>query len=292
MSQDLSHSNADLANTDLVNTDLSNSVLVVAHPDDEALWFSSILEQVGTIVICFTEAPGQPQWTEGREAIKQHWPYSNTVFLDLTESMTVFGANWAQPVLTPFGLAIAPNEQTSSEFDSSRYEKNFTALGAALPKILQSADRVFTHNPWGEYGHEDHVLVYRAVEAHCKTNNVPLWFSGYVSNRSAALMTQTLVGPQWHYEQRDTHPELLAQLRTLYEQHNCWTWPFDDFQLPATETLIRDRLQDRLSWQPNLPGSRKSWRASGNAIPLNYIQVDDPPARPDWRTRLRFLFNG
>jgi len=32
-----------------------SSILVVAHPDDEVLWFSSVLERVQETIICFLE---------------------------------------------------------------------------------------------------------------------------------------------------------------------------------------------------------------------------------------------
>ena len=35
--------------------DFKNSVLVVAHPDDEILWFSSIIKDVDKIIIVFNE---------------------------------------------------------------------------------------------------------------------------------------------------------------------------------------------------------------------------------------------
>ena len=36
----------------------SNAALVVAHPDDEALWFSSVLTRVDKIVICYQDLEG------------------------------------------------------------------------------------------------------------------------------------------------------------------------------------------------------------------------------------------
>ena len=34
---------------------LEQSILVVAHPDDEILWFSSIADKIHAIVICFMD---------------------------------------------------------------------------------------------------------------------------------------------------------------------------------------------------------------------------------------------
>ena len=49
------------------DTILAKSILVVAHPDDEVLWFSSILDKVDRIIICFLECESNSQWTIGRK---------------------------------------------------------------------------------------------------------------------------------------------------------------------------------------------------------------------------------
>ena len=46
---------------------LENAVVVVAHPDDEVLWFSSILDKVDEVVICYLAINSKPQWTVGRQ---------------------------------------------------------------------------------------------------------------------------------------------------------------------------------------------------------------------------------
>ena len=45
---------------------LTRSALVVAHPDDEALWFSSIAGKVERLIVCFLEVDGRPDVTAGR----------------------------------------------------------------------------------------------------------------------------------------------------------------------------------------------------------------------------------
>jgi LmbE family N-acetylglucosaminyl deacetylase len=37
------------------------SALVVAHPDDEALWFSSVLAEVSRVICCFEECADLPE---------------------------------------------------------------------------------------------------------------------------------------------------------------------------------------------------------------------------------------
>ena len=137
---------------------LKESVLVVAHPDDEALWFSSILADVGKIVICFKDVPRYPVWTAGRDASFSAYPLSRMVHLDITEADGFWGADWKFPVETEFGLALDLVPAATP-----RYEANFRQLIAELGPLLSNAANVITHNPWGEYGHVEHVQVHRAV---------------------------------------------------------------------------------------------------------------------------------
>ena len=44
---------------------------------------------------------------------------------------------------------------------------------------LGDCRNVITHNPWGEYGHEDHVQVFRAVTALQAELGFAVWVSGY-----------------------------------------------------------------------------------------------------------------
>jgi len=44
---------------------LSSAILVVAHPDDEILWFSSVVDKVDEILFCFGDYPALPALGEG-----------------------------------------------------------------------------------------------------------------------------------------------------------------------------------------------------------------------------------
>lgn len=71
---------------------VKSAVLVVAHPDDEILWFSSIVDKVAAIVFCYLDVPEQAKWTEGRHRISQSYPVPNATFLGVVESRAYQGA--------------------------------------------------------------------------------------------------------------------------------------------------------------------------------------------------------
>ena len=44
-----------------------NGILVVAHPDDECLFYSSIINKISTIIFCFSKIPGEKKISIGRK---------------------------------------------------------------------------------------------------------------------------------------------------------------------------------------------------------------------------------
>ena len=242
----------------------TSAALVVAHPDDEILWFSSIFQQVQKIFITFVEAPGQPLWSEGRRLASVEFPMSNVEFIGLKESMTFKCADWANPVVSATGLLLNGHQPTGAlpGCDPARYEANFLELRAYLKTALRGYATVVTHNPWGEYGHEDHVQVYRAVASLRQELGFEVWFDNYASDRSATLMARILAKTQFHYETLPTRPEATREIELLYRKHQCWTWPYDDYRWPQYESFMLDVEVNEGATHP------------GATLPINYLNVD------------------
>jgi hypothetical protein len=78
--------------------------------------------------------------------------------LAIPEAGSYHLAEWTRPEISPYGLVL---ERPSTKRETVRlYEENFHSIHACLKAELSADMNVFTHNPWGEYGHEDHVQVY------------------------------------------------------------------------------------------------------------------------------------
>ncbi len=240
-------------------TNLQNAALVVAHPDDEILWFSSIIDDVADVHICYMDVPGEPGWTEGRYAARAAFPMSNAHFVGLTEAVSFQCASWSEPIPSAYGLELNNSQAAMPEFDPARYESNFKALVEYLQSNLHRGQTVITHNPWGEYGHEDHVQVHRAVLSLKEPLDLDVWHSNYVSDRSANLMARTLATQSFQYLSLPTNLSRAAQIEKLYRETNCWTWPFDEYQWFDSECLIR-ASEDTPSY--------------GGTLPLNFVNVD------------------
>ncbi len=77
------------------------------------------------------------------------------LFLNLKEANVFNSADWSFPKSDQKGLLIKKNKLN--------YKKNFSKLKLHLSKLMNIGDTIYTHNPWGEYGHEEHVQVFKAI---------------------------------------------------------------------------------------------------------------------------------
>ena len=71
--------------------------IIVAHPDDEVLFFSSILKRASQVIICFTDTEDSTI-NIGRQHLKKKIPLNNYLFLDLKESDVLNTGNWNNPI--------------------------------------------------------------------------------------------------------------------------------------------------------------------------------------------------
>lgn len=259
---------------------LARAALVVAHPDDEALWFSSIVDKIERLIICFLDVEGRADVTAGRHRAAASFPLQHTEFLGLEESGVFNGADWLAPVTTEYGLAVAPRPYTMPTFRGDRYRSNYATLRERLRSRLQGYRNVITHNPWGEYAHEEHVQVHRAVASVQRELGFDLWFSNYCSNKSHNLMLRHLTEFRSDYITLETNRELAARLERFYRTHGCWTWPFDDYTWFTHECFLK-------------AGDAAAAHAEarhGHLFPLNFLRVEvsweEPRETPGLLNRL------
>ncbi|MBA4369493.1 MAG: hypothetical protein C0403_17845 [Desulfobacterium sp.] len=236
------------------------SVIVAAHPDDEILWFSSLINNVEHVFICFVGHKSRPDWTEGRKKSLKQYPLQNMTCLGLDASGTLNGADWKNPVVTDIGIEIA-NQRISTD----KYISNFARLQSELKTRLSGYQNVFTHNPWGEYGHEDHIQLYRAVKSLQSEMGFTLWFSNYCSNKSLLLMSKYASDFYSKPITFKTNKDIANDITMIYKKNGCWTW-YDGYQWPDQESFIRDSLEEEKD------------SLLGTIFPLNMIAIEIPKA--------------
>lgn len=254
---------------------LANSVLVVAHPDDEILWFGSVVADVSHIIVCFLDDPDSPDLGSARKRSLPDLPYRDrTTFLGLPETGTFNEKSWLQPETTSYGLKI-----TGIEGGNEVYEARARELGDALEPLIRDADNVFTHNPWGEYGHAEHVMVHRIVMSITERSGAAVWHSNYVSRWSQPLMENYLANSHAEYHQNDVDTATMLEMSKVYRRHGAWTWASNYAWFPQ-ECYIRGPL------------SAVDKADGGWLFPLNYIRTSGlgkpaHPAKTSLLTRLQ-----
>ena len=181
-----------------------------------------------------------------------------------------WGADWNQPVKMAYGMEI-----TDNELPDTVYRNNFYLLVQQLRETLRGCKNVFTHNPWGEYGHVEHVQVYRAVKFLQPELQFRLWYTGYASNKSAFLMAReySTMGP--NLGMMKTDKALAEYIAGLYKKNECWSW-YEDYEWCDYETFVLDIDDVEQKGQ------------KGSVLSLNMIDVGIEPVIKR-KTRLQSL---
>jgi len=234
---------------------LQKAILVSAHPDDEILWFSSVLDKVDAVVFCFLDCAFKPQWSTGRRKVLSNYPLENASNLGVEESGVFNDHNWISPKMTEFGMKIIGRRDVSI-----KYENNYHKLEYLLKNKLQDYDNVITHNPWGEYGNEEHIQTYRVIKSLQQKMKYEIWFSNYCSNKALTLMSKYSTMIDGEYRTFQTNKQLSKTIKDLYQNNGCWTW-YDDWEWFEEESFIRDSL------------SSNAVEKYGRLFPLNLLKV-------------------
>jgi hypothetical protein len=257
---------------DLPAPELADSVLVVAHPDDEILWFGSIADRVGRIVLCFLHDPANPGMAEARiRTIEAHPWRDRIVSLGLNETDTFSRAAWPEPRITKHGLTIVKPATAGIA-----YRLCFFRLRRKLAPIVRSAANVYTHNPWGEYGHEEHVLVQKAVTSLVRENRKRVWYNNHASNWSEALMQRHFNGSEKRITSAPVDAAMLEQVADVYRENGAWTW-FDDVDWADREYFVEGPLD------------AAAGKDSATPFPVEMLTLPERPQRsvPGFKARMK-----
>lgn len=223
-------------------------VLVFAHPDDEVLWASSMLRKATKVITCFLDSHDNSELSITRRKAIKSYPLNNFINLGVRETGVFKSSDWRNPVDTEHGVLCATNYQD--------YAKAFDAIKSKLLSLISKGQTIVTHNPWGEYGHEEHVLVYKVVQNIASELNLSVFVPGCVSNRSLYLMNNHIGEIGEKYLKNKPDYVLADELKKFYQGFNCWTMP-DDFQWPAYEVFYEivhfGNLGSEHSMRPTVP---------------------------------------
>ena len=256
---------------------LSNSVIVAAHPDDELLWFGAILKRVDRVIVVFEDYWPDPALGAARAQALANFPRDNVDSLKIAEAATYGCADWANPQLTPYGIALGRQcelrdakqmvKRLLGRSNAPRagiratYEANFVLLKQKLRGELTADMNVFTHNPWGEYGHEDHVQVHRVVSDLREEIGFTMWMSNYCTERAMPLAVTYFDSEQPAFDTLWVDKVFANEVMQVYREAGCWTWA-DDWKWFTTECYMQ------------APRKQKMLKSQGHLFPMNLFNID------------------
>lgn len=175
------------------------NVLIVAHPDDEIIWFAP--QSFDLIVIVFLARHDKLYAKNCREmAIAEHPFNEKIILLGIDES------------------GFWKDKSRVKEYEASR--KNiYESLSAIKHQYLFT--NIFTHNSEGEYGHDDHILVNEVVTKIFSEIDIfcPIDINSYKGHGEIITVLNNL--------------DIYSEVKKIYIKNNAWTWKND--YLPPKE---------------------------------------------------------
>lgn len=226
---------------------LDSAVVVVAHPDDEVLWFSSILEKADKVLVCYLRSKTFPELNKGREKALREHPLKNLSCLGLPESPVYAPKRWKGYGFVQFSRAVGRYawERVVGEV----FHKNHRMLTAALRPHLLGVKNVITHSPWGEYGHREHRRVYSVVKTLQEEMRFDLWYTTYCSQETMDAARRHLSKSRGSIIRLQTNRDLARRAAQVYKANGCWTW-HDDYQWCEQEAFATDEQTESLGMGP------------------------------------------
>ena len=241
------------------NIKFEQKVLVVAHPDDEILFASSILKTIDLIIICFGGIRFEKDISKGRnKAILKFKEMGYKIdYLNIMQAReTLSGINFLN-----FDKSILKNYL---DLNPDEIYKNSKILEKQLLLKLKNATLVYTHNPWGEYGHMEHIQIFKVINKIRKKLNYEMFVTGYVSNLSkvSAIDSSYLVFRKPIMIK--TNKLIYNSFKQIYLKNKCWTW-IKNYKLPEYEYFYKVKKKRKNTLK----------KIQSNLI-LNYIYMGNP----------------
>jgi hypothetical protein len=140
-------------------------------------------------------------------------------------------SDWANPKLTAYGVELL---DTCPPDVRSQYIANYDRLLSALDPYVAESEQIYSHNPWGEYGHEAHIQVWSVVSRLARERGRTLWVWDGLPNeelleRGSRVRLEYFTPLPEDLGAKALEPdlELYQRLKQLYERNDVWTFRAD-----------------------------------------------------------------
>lgn len=193
----------------------------MAHPDDEIIFGWPVLQDKKIkkkILICSSDFHNPDRaWCKYRkEALFEVAKYTDSEVecLDYPSEFYRFPTRPDSPTQEDDGERSGP------------YRRMCQTISNKVLDMEAGCDAVFTHNPYGEYGHIDHLVVFDTV---LKTTNKPILITDIVQSSNWARKPVNKKIKKMYYSKMykkdcSLDQNLLKFCKLEYEKKNAWTW--------------------------------------------------------------------
>ena len=195
---------------------MKDITLLIAHPDDEAIFLWPFLDRVKRIV-CASSDLNNPARTFCRE-----------------RSLCL------RDVCKLLGCEYAISHADSEFYRLPTRDGQLKAHALELMENLQSAEIIATHNAWGEYGNLDHILCHhiaRTVQAQTKCEVLVTdiaqeinWLPVRAWAQSGKIIpreTEPSGGFRTFAPTYEIDRPLYDRIKAIYDARGCWTWSWE-----------------------------------------------------------------
>ena len=197
--------------------------MVQAHPDDEIIFGYPIFqdESIEKTLLCCTSDLYNPsrQWcAERKYALEKCCELTNTKLYCLDYPSSFYTLQSRRPAgvpRTPEGDAQGPLRAACDE------------ITTMIERLSEDVDYIYTHNPYGEYGHRDHQtcfdLVMKTTDKDVLITDIHLpsnWSKHYTFSKKMNQVYYKNIFKQ----NIKLNNKLYDECEKLYRQANSWTW--------------------------------------------------------------------
>ena len=194
------------------------TLIVMAHPDDEIIWGWPIFQNPEInkkVLICTSDF-----YNKDREFCK----YRKEALFTICDKLEVECECLDYP--SSFYRHLGSRSEIVGQDDTAPLRKACDHIVEAVADFSSDCDHIMTHNPYGEYGHMDHRLLFDIILKNtqkkiiitdiCLSSN---WSKEErISNKTKEIFYQNKIEPHTLDE------ELLNYCRDEYSKKNGWTW--------------------------------------------------------------------
>jgi hypothetical protein len=192
--------------------DLNDLTTVIAHPDDEIIFGWALLKYTKKIIAVVDDKINSkfPQWKD-----------RGLAFIEVGKKLNIETINLGY----------------TSQFSVDSNTRKLEIIENQILELIKEKEYIFTHNPWGEYGHPDHRFVYQIIKDNLKSNQKLIMSDIFLSQHCKNKGIDTkIINPIQFFAQKEKNyqkilidkykidAEFYYSIQEIYKKYKCWTW--------------------------------------------------------------------